>query len=338
MHKDLLQWCTDALQCKENDLRISPLSGDAGFRQYFRLHLNDLSYIAVFAPKEHINNPVFVDIAQKISMTGVIVPSVIAKDFELGFLLISDLGDDLLLKLLNEKTVDKYYKAALNTILSLQHTDTTGLPTYDRNILYREMALFKEWFVPQLLDTTIDQHADQIIEDCFKTLIESAIQQPRAFVHRDYHSRNILLFNNEIAVIDFQDALLGPVTYDAVSLLKDCYIKWPFERVEMWLKQFHDALIEHGIIEAETPFESTQRYFHLMGLQRHIKVLGIFARLSLRDGKHNYLHDLPMVIDYTLETLRRYASQYQSLERFLMWFELNLLPAINKQSWSKGRG
>ncbi len=333
MRDELLSWCCDALQCDLQNLKIEPLTGDAGFRKYFRIFLHNSSYIVVDAPPEHIDNPVFASIAYRLEQCGVIVPSIIAKDFNRGFLILGDLGDNLLLNKLNPDNVDHLYRKALKLIIQMQSCDTQGIATYDRLALRREMDLFNDWFVKKLLSQEINEHATKIIDNCFKILEEQALHQQYRFVHRDFHSRNILLFADELATIDFQDAIVGPITYDAVSLLKDCYIRWPSEQVNMWLKFYHDELIAYGVIPEDTKFSDTQKGFHLIGLQRHLKVFGIFARLSLRDGKHQYLHDLPLVISYTLEALRLYAKQFPSLGVFLTWFETHLMPIIKDQEW-----
>jgi len=337
MREELLNWCCEALQCNQHDLRIETLSGDAGFRRYYRLFYSGISYIAVDAPPKHINNPVFADIAARLTQAGTIVPSIIAKDFNNGFLILSDLGDELLLKHLNDDSVNRYYRKGLQLIMQMQKCDTSQIPQYDRAVLRREMSLFSEWFVAQLLGHTLDNTTQRIIDDCFNLLEAQAIQQPYRFVHRDFHSRNILIYANELATIDFQDALVGPITYDAVSLLKDCYIRWPNEQVELWLKYFHDLLMAEGTLPANANFDDTKKDFHLMGLQRHIKVLGIFARLSLRDNKHQYLNDLPLVIAYTLEALRLYANQFKPLDEFLTWFETDLNPLIEQQEWARAK-
>ncbi|MEY3017650.1 MAG: hypothetical protein RL336_785 [Pseudomonadota bacterium] len=337
MKKTLLQWCAQTLGCDVPALTVTALSGDAGFRRYYRLQHGNKSYIVADAPVEHIDNHAFVDIAQRLAAAGVNVPCIVGVDFAEGFLIQQDFGDDLLLGLLNDNTVDDYYSRALAMIVQMQATNCNGLPNYDEALLQREMALFPTWFVEKLLGISLDSNERELLDNTFACLTDAATQQPQAFVHRDFHSRNILCHDDELATIDFQDAVRGPITYDAVSLLKDCYIQWPADCVIQWLEDFHAALIEASIVSNETDFAKTLHDFHAMGLQRHIKVLGIFARLSLRDGKHGYLLDLPMVIDYTLEAAASLASDHAILGEFSTWFEARLVPLINLQEWSHGK-
>ncbi len=337
MKNTLHTWCAQTLHCPSDQLKAVALGGDAGFRRYYRLHLGEKSFIATDAPVEHIDNHAFVDIAKRLAAVGVTVPEIIGVDYPRGFLLQSDLGDNLLLDQLNNDNVDDHYARALALIVQMQTADSQGLPHYDGAMLRREMALFSEWFMPQLLAVTLSVEESAMIETVFDCLQDIATAQPQALVHRDFHSRNILCLDDELATIDFQDAVHGPITYDAVSLLKDCYVSWPNARVEQWLEDFHCALLEHGTIAAEIPFTQTLRDFHAMGLQRHIKVLGIFARLSLRDGKHGYLLDLPLVIDYTLKAARLLATDYPIMNEFHAWFTRRLSPIIAIQEWSRGR-
>lgn len=337
MKNTLLQWCAQTLGCDVHALTATALSGDAGFRRYFRLQHANNSYIVADAPVEHIDNHAFVDIAQRLAAAGVNVPHIVGVDFAQGFLIQQDFGDDLLLGLLNDATVNDYYARALAMIVQMQSTNCDGLPNYDAALLQREMALFPTWFVEKLLGITLNDSERELLDRVFACLTDTATQQPQAFVHRDFHSRNILCHEDELATIDFQDAVRGPITYDAVSLLKDCYIQWPAERVEQWLEDFHAALIEAHIVSDDADVATTLRDFHAMGLQRHIKVLGIFARLSLRDGKHGYLLDLPMVIDYTLQAAALLASDFAVLGEFKTWFETRLTPKIRQQEWSHGK-
>lgn len=337
MNHALHQWCADQLNLPTCDISMLALGGDAGFRRYYRLTTSSDTYIATDAPVEHIDNHAFVSIGQRLANAGVNVPKILGVDYQQGFLLQSDLGDDLLLSLLNADTVDDFYAQGLAMIVQMQDADTTSLPQYDTAMLHREMMLFKEWFLPKLLGVTLSEENNNLLDETFACLAQLATQQPQAFVHRDFHSRNILHHNDALATIDYQDAVHGPITYDAVSLLKDCYIRWPLNDVEQWLEDFHAALIEVGTIDAATPYATTRRDFHAMGLQRHIKVLGIFARLSLRDGKHGYLLDLPLVIQYTLEAANILAEEHPILGAFGDWFERELSPLIALQEWSHGR-
>ena len=214
-------------------------------------------------------------------------------------------------------------------------TAHTGLGAYDQALLGEELSRFSEWFVRGLLHHDLSADGSALVDALSTRLIENALQQPRVVVHRDFHSRNLMpLPHDELAVIDFQDAVLGPVTYDLVSLLRDCYIQWPAERVQAWALAYRERLLARGLLQ---PVEAGtfMRWFDWIGLQRHLKVLGTFARLHLRDGKAGYLTDLPLVIHYVLEVLDKYAPEDAVFADFGAWFRRRLLPLVAQQSWSK---
>lgn len=311
-------------------LSMVPLCGDAGFRSYYRVSSRP-TLLAVSAPPEHENNAAFVNIALLLKAQGVHAPRIIAVDYAQGYLLLEDFGDQLLLPLLNEQTVDVLYTKAESALQAIQQIDVSGHPLadYDRSMLLAEMNLFPEWFVGKLLGIELSVPEQQLLSTTFEILVDSALSQPQVLVHRDYHSRNLMLLeNNDIGVIDFQDAVTGPFTYDLVSLLRDCYIRWSAELVSRRALNYYRRAVAAGIA---TPVSDKQffRWFDLMGLQRHIKVLGIFARLYLRDGKAGYLNDLPLVIRYTLEQL----DSYPELNEFKAWFEQRVLAAVESQPW-----
>lgn len=291
-------------------LSWSMVSGDASFRRYFRIHHAQGTYIAVDAPPQTENSRAFVAIAQALYQQGVSVPQVIAYEFEQGFMLLSDLGDTLLRPCLNAQTVDGLYQQAMREILVMQSfvsPPNYAIAPYDHARLLFEMNLFKEWFVAQYLELSLSVEEAQCIEDTCQHLAMAIAEQPTVFVHRDYHSRNLMLLpSGKLGVIDFQDALMGAITYDVVSLLRDAYIEWPNEQVEAWVEDFRQLLMTQG------GFKVSQRqfltWFDYMGVQRHLKVLGIFARLSIRDGKHGYLNDMPLVFKYLLAEIKPYAA------------------------------
>lgn len=306
------------------------LPGDAGFRRYFRL-ASEPPLLAVYAPPATEPNPVFLKLAAHLRQYGVLAPAVAAVDLARGFLLIEDLGPTLLRQELNDESVEGLYAAALNCLLHLQQcpTDALDLPIYNRERLRQEMNLFIDWFVPKLLGYSVSDAELSMLNQWFTRLENSAVEQPQVFVHRDYHSRNLIYRNGSPpGVIDFQDAVSGPVTYDLVSLLRDCYIRWPESNVRRWALCYADIAMQAGVIPLVSE-ERFLRWFDWMGLQRHIKVLGIFARLSLRDGKHGYLNDLPLVVRYTLDVARRYEEG----DEFVAWFEQQLMPLIQQQPW-----
>ncbi len=306
------------------------LSGDAGFRRYFRL-ASVPPLLAVYAPVATEDSRSFISIARHLRKGGVMTPAIVAHDLEHGYLLIEDLGGQLLLDVLDEANADALYGGALEALQQLQQcpADPQIFPRYDRDRLRAEMNLFCEWFVGKLLGVAIGPAERSMLEEVFRFLENSALQQPQVVVHRDYHSRN-LIYRPAMppGVIDFQDAVIGPVTYDLVSLLRDCYIAWPLERVQGWALEYAGRLRSAGLAAG---FDDRQflGWFDLMGLQRHIKVLGIFARLSLRDNKHNYLNDLPLVVRYTVEVARGYPE----LANFVEWFDRALQPVIRTSDW-----
>lgn len=308
-------------------LTLVPLNGDAGFRQYFRTNTNPV-LIAVSAPPDREDNPAFVSKALAMRAHGLHVPQIFAVDYQQGFLLLEDLGDGLLLSQLNQQSIERLYGAAEQALLQLQSmpVDSSVFPAYSDELLDNEMALFPEWFVDQLLGLSLNEGEQKMLRQTFDLLLESARQQPQVVVHRDYHSRNLLeMANGEIAMVDFQDGVIGPLTYDLVSLLRDCYIRWPTEQVGARALAYAERA---GLLKTVSE-QQFMRWFDLMGLQRHIKVLGIFARLWLRDGKSGYLNDLPLVIRYTLEQ----ARPYPELAEFVSWFEARVVPALSQQDW-----
>lgn len=310
----LQDWAVAWLSRERDDLTpagdLLTVSGDASFRRYFRLPLTDASLIAVDAPPDKENSRPFVAIARALRAHGVQVPEVLAADFEQGFMLLEDFGDVLLRSRLNAGTADELYGQSLEALRHLLACDDVpgySLPPYDRQRLMDEMSLLRDWFIARYLELplTTEQHA--VLGNAFALIADSVLEQPQVFVHRDYHSRNLMLLEGgEIGVIDFQDAVTGPITYDLVSLLRDAYVSWPEASVERWVREFAALLRTDGRIQVDdTGF---LRWFDWMGAQRHLKVVGIFARLSIRDGKHAYLDDIPLVFNYLLAEIRHHAE------------------------------
>lgn len=333
----LHRWSAESLNL---DSRAMPplemVSGDASFRRYYRLSPpGQKPVIAVHAPPDKENNEAFVAVQSLFFQHGVRVPALLGWQRDQGFLLQEDFGGQLLLPLLKSRAdAEHYYTLAMDAMLQMQRIPLTeaALPQYDHALLWREMALFTEWFVAAMLEYTLKPAEKAMVDGVFEQLCHSALAQPQVPVHRDFHSRNIMVLENgELGLIDFQDAVCGPATYDLVSLLRDCYVAWPQADVETWALQYHRAASTAGVpLAAEGEFI---RQFDLMGLQRHIKVLGIFARLYLRDGKAGYLDDLPLVIAYVLAV----AEKYPELTDFCRWFRSALLPLARQQSWYRER-
>ncbi|GAB1261219.1 phosphotransferase [Aurantivibrio plasticivorans] len=314
----------------EAPIELVPLSGDAGARCYFTLPKIP-SLLAVYAPIDSEDSQQFVAIANYIREQGIHAPQIYAVDFTQGFLLIEHMGDQLFLAELTQDNVEVLYGEAMLALLNMQQSarNLDTLEDYSSEKLLAEMSLFPEWFVGGLLGKTLSDGEKRQLDDVFSKIVGSALEQPTCFVHRDFHSRNLIHRKvGQPGVIDFQDGVWGPFTYDLVSLLRDCYVRWPAERVNHWLMTYANMAMDVGIIGTTSP-EQLQRWFDWMGLQRHIKVLGIFARLHLRDKKPRYLTDLPLVIRYTLEV----AERYPELAEFHQWFCDVLLPQCKAQTW-----
>ncbi len=290
--------------------QLLPVSGDASFRRYFRVLSHNLSWIAVDAPPEKEDSAPFIAIATAWEPLEIHAPQVYRADLQLGFMLLSDLGDVLYLDRLDDSSADGLYGQALETLTHIQQCRSMQgrpFPPYDRALLEQEMELFRDWFIARLLRLELSAAEQRTLTDTFEQLVLSALSQPRVCVHRDYHSRNLMVIEGGPGVIDFQDAVEGPVTYDLVSLLRDCYIDWPTARVEGWALDYLELAISAGIIPAVDK-EQFLQWFDLMGMQRHLKAIGIFARLNIRDGKPGYLADIPRTFSYLLEVSGRYPQ------------------------------
>jgi aminoglycoside/choline kinase family phosphotransferase len=330
----LARWGAARMGFAPENAALDPVSGDASFRRYYRLRCGDERVVLCDAPPAKEKNAEFVAIAGALQGGGVRVPRVFGADLERGWLCIEDLGDQLLLPLLNAGSVDGYYGEALAMLARLATIDPgeLDLPVYDRAELEREMGLFPEWFCAGLIEHPLDEEATTIFRAAMDALCDRALAQPRVLVHRDYHARNLMLPpGGGLAAIDFQDAILGPPTYDAVSLLRDCYIRWPDDRVRDWALSYRDRLLGAGVAVAKDD-AAFLADFDCMGLQRHIKVLGIFARLWLRDGKEAYLGDLPRVLDYTRDVLAA-RRDIPALAAFRDWLEAEIVPRALAQPW-----
>jgi aminoglycoside/choline kinase family phosphotransferase len=294
------------------DFTIEVASADASFRRYFRLSRAGESYILMDASLEKASLAPFVDITKRLLDVDVRAPKILVQDLEAGFLILDDFGNINYLDVLNDQNFKVLYTKAMAEIVKMQKGETAGLPLYDKAFLHVEMDLMKRWFLEQYVKLPLSRDDEATIETALYAISEAVLSQPQGvFVHRDYHSRNIMLTpEEEIGVIDYQDAMNGAITYDLVSLLKDLYIEYPSEDVEALALAFRDMLA------LETDDETFLKWFDFMGLQRHIKVLGIFARLYLRDGKDGYLKDLPLTLKYTIEAAQKY-KETQALAKLL---------------------
>lgn len=292
---------------------LAPASADASFRRYFRVALPDRTLIAMDAPPQHEDCRPFVHAAEVFGAAGVHVPRVLAQDLAQGFLLLTDLGNSTYLSVLSESNAADMYNDATDALIRIQLASRQGeFPDYDEALLSREMQLFPDWYVAQHLKLALDDKQQAVMQKTFETLNRNILAQGQVYVHRDYHSRNLMVCDDNPGILDFQDAVHGAITYDLVSLLKDAYIRWEEEQVLDWAVRFWEKARKAGL-PVPQDFSAFYRDFEWMGAQRHIKVLGIFARLYHRDDKDGYLKDMPLVMDY----LRRACERYVELRPFL---------------------
>jgi hypothetical protein len=292
------------------DFSIAPASDDASFRRYFRIRRGEAqpSLVVMDAPPDKENCGPFVHVARLLAEAGVHVPTIHAQDLERGFLLLSDLGSTTYLDALDEHNAGRLYEDALDALLKIQRASRPGLlPDYDRDLLERELRLFPDWYIARQLERELDAAQLQTLEKAFSTILANNLGQARVFVHRDYHSRNLMVCEPGPGILDFQDAVYGPITYDLVSLLRDAYIAWDEERVIDWAIRYWERARAGGLPVARD-FADFYRDFEWMGAQRQLKVLGIFARLSFRDGKNGYLKNQPLVMSYLKRTCERYRE------------------------------
>lgn len=289
---------------------IRPASSDASFRRYFRVDgIDGATYIVMDAPPPQENVVPFIHVADVFGKTGASVPKVLAQDVERGFLLLSDLGSTTYLHQLNIDTAHKLYMDAIDALVLIQaQSQPDVLPEYDRALLSRELMLFPDWYIGKHLGITMTDVQAAELNKIFDIVLANNLAQSQVYVHRDYHSRNLMVLDKgNPGILDFQDAVYGPITYDLVSLLRDAYIQWDEELVLDWVIRYWERAKRAGL-PVNPDIDAFYRDFEFMGLQRHLKVLGIFARLYHRDGKAAYLNDLPLVMEYTRKTAHRYKE------------------------------
>lgn len=296
------------------DYRLTRASEDASFRSYLRLETDAGSFIIMDAPPDREPCDSFIKVARKLRAAGLNAPEIIDSDLEHGFLLLTDFGSRDYLSELDADSAPGLYGDALAALHTMQaQVGCDDLPAYDEVLLRREMALFHDWFLQRLLELELSPAQQDSWQRINRDLVENALAQPRVFVHRDYHSRNLMrLENGNPGILDFQDAVRGPLTYDLVSLLRDCYIAWPLAQVEEMALDFHRRAREAGRIDVDA--ERFMRWFDRMGIQRHLKAVGIFSRLKIRDGKSRYLEDIPRIFTYLREVCGRDRSLAPLLE------------------------
>jgi N-acetylmuramate 1-kinase len=295
-------------QVGASDLAFQRASEDASFRRYFRVSGNGKSWIVMDAPPEREDCRPFVKVARLMHAAGVHVPEIIAEDLARGYLLLSDLGTKTYLTVLNEANADALFSDALDALVKWQLASKPDtLPPYDEALLRRELGLFPEWYLGRHLGVQLEGEQQSTLETLFTRLVEATLAQPKVYVHRDYMPRNLMLSDPNPGVLDFQDAVYGPITYDVVSLFRDAFLSWPEARVLDWSARYWERARKAGL-SVHGDFGDFYRAFEWMGLQRHLKVLGIFARIHYRDGKPGYLDDTPRFLAYARAVGERYSE------------------------------
>lgn len=302
----LERWIAD--QFPGRDFKLTPASADASHRRYFRVSFSELSLIAMDAPPPQEDCRPFVRVAGLLSGAGVHVPDILAQDLKRGFLLLSDLGTRTYLDVLDESNADDLFRDATDALLLWQSASRSGaLPVYDAALLRRELNLFPDWYLSRHLQITLDPRQCEALDSMFSLLIDNCLAQPSVFVHRDYMPRNLMLSEPNPGVLDFQDAVCGPIAYDVVSLFRDAFISWNEERVLDWTVRYWEKARSKAL-PVRSDFSEFYREFEWTGLQRHLKILGIFARLNYRDGKPGYLDDTPRFLRYVTSVAERYGA------------------------------
>lgn len=301
-------------------LNVAVASADASFRRYFRARTEDRSWILADAPPEHENCRQFANVAARLIAAGLNAPRVLAADYRQGFMLLDDLGDRILLDVMNSQNADHWFGQALDVLVQMQsRADASGLPRYDTSLLQRELMLYPQWYLGKHRGVTLSRAEQQAWETACELLMANALEQPQVFVHRDFMPRNLMLpvaDNSAPGIIDFQDAVMGPVTYDLVSLFRDAFVSWPEERITQWLQDYRKKAEVAGVVLPD----DLQRALDLMGVQRHIKVIGIFARLAYRDGKEKYLAETPRFFRYLQDVIGNYP-ELEGLLKLMMSYE-----------------
>lgn len=309
-------------------ITLNSLTGDAGFRKYYRFTVDDISYIGVDAIPDKSNNLAFVELQRALKNNNVQVPEILAVDLSTGLFCLSDFGDDLFSDLLTQENMEVEYKRAIDllpNIASMSPSNAYVLPDYDADFVRLELNIFTQWLLDKHLNISLNEQELNKLTQCFNILIENVLEQPQVTMHRDFHSRNLMsLPNSELGVIDFQDAVKGPITYDIVSLLRDCYVKWPQDKVEKLYGYYCELMQREECYQGITQAQWT-RWFDLMGIQRHVKASGIFARLYHRDEKKGYLKDIPLTLSYIVDV----SDRYPELKTLNDIVKNKIIPALN---------
>lgn len=313
--ESLTQWLEEYFS--NRDFEIEVASSDASFRRYFRVYHKEDSYIAMDAPPPHEDVTPFIQVTKLFARSGIHVPEIFAENIDKGFLLLSDFGRTDYFSELNQMRADSLYRDAIDSLLVLQRNcpENVDLPHYDESLLQREMVLFSEWYLGRHLDISLSSDEEQVLEHSFSLLIRNALEQPQVCVHRDYHSRNLMVCEqHNPGVLDYQDAVWGAISYDLVSLLKDCYIRWPETQLYGWVGYYYQQARLMGLLDCDK--RQFIEWFDLMGMQRHLKAIGIFARLNYRDNKPGYLKEIPRTVDYLFSVVEKYP-QFGEIKKLL---------------------
>ena len=309
------QWARRSLSSE--DLKIVPASADASFRRYFRIHQGQDTFIAMDAPPEKEDVRPFIKVADLLHGAGVHVPQVVDQDIENGYLLLTDLGTQTFLDVLNESNADELFSSAIDALIKWQvASQPEVLPPYDEALLRRELSLFPDWYVAKHLNLSLTDKQQAVLEQMFSLIIRNNLSQASVFVHRDYMPRNLMISTPNPGVLDFQDAVYGPISYDVASLFRDAFISWPEARMIDWVVRYWQRA-RHAGLPVPEDFAQFYRDVEWMGLQRHLKVLGIFARINYRDGKPKYLADTPRFIQY----VRQVGERYDELRPLMKLFD-----------------
>ncbi len=306
----------------DSDYSLAPLAGDASFRRYYRLHHAGITQIIMDSPPDRIPLAPFVYVRRLLAEQGVRTPQIYAIDDTLGFAVLEDFGNVLLQDALNQSSAHPLYQSAIQILTQIHHHHSPQpieLQHFDQTFMLQELNLFHDWFLQRYLGLSLNTDEHQLLQTTFQNLTTQIANQPQVLIHRDYHSRNIMLLDRQpdalpkFGIIDFQDAMIGPITYDLVSLLKDCYIQLSQDQISFWLHYFY----QQSQLTQPYEFSDLQHAFDWCGLQRHLRILGTFCRLHLRDGKSNYLHDLPRTYQYVTTCVQAYPE----LHPFGQWLQ-----------------
>ncbi len=323
------QQLTDWLrqQTKAQQIGLIPLKGGASFRRFFRFSVNGQNYVAMDAPPDREDSKRYVALTEKLSAIGLAIPKIFAADTDKGFVWLADLGDQLYFNHLNRDNVDKFYRNAFIPLLKLQQA-TLDLPAFEPPVIYNRLAGFNHTFIQRYLGLTLRQYEKQTINDTFTLVSENVLQQPQVPIHYDYHSQNLLtLADGTTGIVDFQDAQQGPITYDLVSLLRDCYVQWPDAQVRSWVADYYQQLQQQQLIADTVSLQQFNQWFDFTGIKRHLRVCFVFARKWLRDDDPSYLQYLPRTLNY----INTACQPYPSLSAFQQLLQQRLMPALESK-------